>query len=128
MAGLRKGNQSLGVLFDLREDFGATTEVLFFGQRARLVKGPALLAILGRAPIIPFVTWECEEVDRIEMEEMIDTRLLEGESLQHAVTRITQALARLAEKWIRRAPAQWKYLPALLGYCNAAAAAERLPR
>ncbi|MES3008578.1 MAG: hypothetical protein V4751_12500 [Pseudomonadota bacterium] len=128
VAGLRKGNQSLGVLFDLREDFGATTEVLFFGQRARLVKGPAMLAILGRAPIIPFVTWECDGVDQIDMEDMIDTRVRDGESLPHAVTRITQMLARLAEKWIRRTPAQWKYLPALLSYCSVAASAERAPR
>lgn len=118
VAGLRKGDRSLGVLFDLRDDFGATTEVMFFGCRARLVKGPALLAIAGRAPIIPFVTWESAGVDVIEMEDVIDARLLYGESVAMAATRLTQRLALLAERWIRRAPAQWKYLPALPGYCH----------
>ncbi|MDO8271443.1 MAG: hypothetical protein Q7U82_05900 [Gammaproteobacteria bacterium] len=118
VAGLRKGDRSLGVLFDLRDDFGTTTEVMFFGCRAHLVKGPALLAIIGRAPIIPFVTWECAGVDVIEMEDLIDTRVLHGESVGMAATRITQRLALLAERWIRRAPAQWKYLPALPGYCH----------
>lgn len=118
VAGLRKGDRSLGVLFDLRDDFGTTTEVVFFGCKARLVKGPALLAIAGRAPIIPFVTWECAGVDVIEMEDLIDTRVLHGESVAMAVTRITQRLALLAERWIRRAPAQWKYLPSLPAYCH----------
>jgi len=122
VAGLRTDCQSVGLLFDLCEDFGATTEVLFFGHKAQLVKGPALLAIAGRTPIIPFVTWECEGVDRIEMEDMIDTHPLPGESLAMAVNRVTQKLALLAEKWIRRAPEQWQYLPSLLGYFSAAAA------
>lgn len=118
VAALRKGDRTLGVLFDLRDDFGTTTEVVFFGCRTRLVKGPALLAIAGRAPIIPFVTWESAGVDVIEMEELIDTRVLRGESVAMAATRLTQRLALLAERWIRRAPAQWKYLPALPGYCH----------
>lgn len=118
VAGLRKGDRSLGVLFDLRDDFGTTTEVMFFGCRARLVKGPALLAIAGRAPIIPFITWESAGVDVIEMEDLIDTRVLCGESVTTAATRITQRLALLAERWIRRAPEQWKYLPSLPGYCH----------
>lgn len=118
VVGLRKGDRSLGVLFDLRDDFGTTTEVGFFGCRAHLVKGPALLAIVGHAPIIPFVTWECAGVDVIEMEDLIDTCVLHGESVGMAATRITQRLALLAERWIRRAPAQWKYLPSLPGYCH----------
>lgn len=118
VAGLRRGDCSLGVLFDLGDDFGATTEVLFFGRNARLVKGPALLAIAGRAPIIPFVTWENAGVDMIEMDELIDVRVLQGESVATAAGRITQRLALLAERWIRRAPAQWKYLPSLPACCH----------
>ncbi len=118
VAGLRRGDCSLGVLFDLGDDFGATTEVLFFGRTARLVKGPALLAIAGRAPIIPFVTWENAGVDMIEMDELIDVRVLQGESVATAAGRITQRLALLAERWIRRAPAQWKYLPSLPACCH----------
>ncbi len=118
VAGLRRGDCSLGVLFDLGDDFGATTEVLFFGRKARLVKGPALLAIAGRAPIIPFVTWENAGVDVIEMEDLIDARVQQGESVATAAARITQRLALLAERWIRRAPAQWKYLPSLPACCH----------
>lgn len=113
---LRQGNVTLATLFDLKAEFGATATVKFFDQRASFVKGPAQLAIMGRAPILPFVTWEENGVNHLEMESAIDTQPRTGESLHEATTRITQQLVTLAEKWIRRSPAQWKYLTSLPGY------------
>ncbi len=116
VAALRSGRHTLATLFDLKDDFGNTVVVEFFGQRARFVKGPAQLAILGRSRIFPFVCFEHHGRPCIEMAPVIDTRLRPGESLHQGTKRITQTLVALAEMWIRRWPAQWKYLPLLPTY------------
>lgn len=116
VSALRKGGQTLAILFDLREDFGETIAVEFFGLVARFVKGPAQLAIMGRARIIPFVCYEEGGGYQIDMESAIDSRLRAGESLPQGVQRVTQQLVLLAERWIRGHPAQWKYLDSLPGY------------
>lgn len=110
VSALRRGNHTLMALFDLREDFGRTTEVTFFGRPARFVRGPAQLAIMGRAAILPFVTYESGSQSLIEMAPLIDPAPLAGETLQDAGNRITRQLVALAERWIRRSPEQWKYL------------------
>ncbi len=117
---LRRGHHTLATLFDLKEDFGSTVVVNFFGHRARFVKGPAQLAILGRCQIFPFVCFDQQGRHCIEMAPVIDTRLQQDESLHQGTVRITQALVSLAESWIRRWPAQWKYLPVLPAYFEAA--------
>jgi lauroyl/myristoyl acyltransferase len=116
VAALRKGNHTLTALFDLQEVFGETVAVSFFGRPARLVKGPAELAILGRAVILPFVTFKSGSRQVIEMAPLLDTRLHPAESLSDAVQRVTQLLARHAEQWIRRCPAQWQYLDSMPGF------------
>lgn len=116
VSALRKGDHTLAILFDLRDEFGETIQATFFGHQARFVKGPAQLAIMGKAPILPFITFEQDGHSVIEMESIIDTRLLSDESLQGATSRITQQLVSLAEKWISRTPSQWKYLTSIAGY------------
>jgi lauroyl/myristoyl acyltransferase len=118
VARLRQGNHTLNILYDLGDDFGETTEVDFFGCRARFVKGPALLAIMGKARILPFVTFEEYGSSFIEMQAEIDATPAHGERLDIACQRITQQLARLAEAWIRRHPEQWKFLPELPRYLD----------
>lgn len=113
---LRAGGQTLSVMFDLGEKFGETTEVVFFGHRARFVRGPAQMAILGRARIYPFVCFEVAGSYRINMEPSFFPKIQAGESLQDAVIRVTQTLVTLAERWIRMNPAQWKYLDRLPMY------------
>jgi hypothetical protein len=121
VSALRKGNHTLAVLFDLTKHFGETVEVMFFGQKARFVKGPAELAIMGRTAIFPFVTYEQDGLDCIDMEAVIDTRLFPEETLEQGVVRITQRLVTLAEKWIRRNPDQWKYLSSVMDYLQSRA-------
>jgi lauroyl/myristoyl acyltransferase len=116
VSALRSGGHILSMLFDLKDDFGASTKVSFFGFPARFVKGPAQLAVMGGVPIIPFVTYEQDGVDVIDMDELIDTSVLSGESLADAMQRITQRLIALAEKWIRANPSQWKYLLSIFSY------------
>ena len=117
VSALRSGRHILSMLFDLKDDFGASTTVNFFGTPCRFVKGPAQLVIMGGAPIIPFVTYEQDGIDIIDMHELIDTSVLAGESLTEATLRITQLLIVLAEKWILANPAQWKYLLSVFSYC-----------
>ena len=113
---LRAGNQTLAVLFDLGRDFGETTEVEFFSRPARFVRGPAQLAIAGRARIFPFVCYREGKRDIIYMHPPFLPQVRANETLQQAVARVTQDLVRLAERWIRRHPAQWKYFDMLPAY------------
>lgn len=121
VAALRCGNHTLTALFDLPASFGETVEVMFFGQPARFVRGPAQLAIMGRAWIVPFVTYEQGGRQHIEMASLIRAERRPHESLMSASTRVTQQLVKLAERWIINHPAQWKYLDRMTDYINVVA-------
>lgn len=127
VAALRRGNHTLTALFDLPESFGETVEVMFFGQPARFVRGPAQLAIMGRAWIVPFVTYEQSGRQHIEMASLIRADRLPGETLMSASARVTQQLVRQAERWIKNRPEQWKYLDRMMSYINVAAEPNTVP-
>ncbi|ALO46846.1 hypothetical protein [Pseudohongiella spirulinae] len=116
VSNLRRGGHTVAILADLKDEFGQTTNVQFLGRTARFVKGPAQLAVSGRAFIYPFVTFQSGQKQRIEFSERISPELLPGENMTDAVNRITQQLVRQAEQWIKRAPDQWKFLGTLPGY------------
>ncbi len=121
VAALRSGATTLAILCDLGPRFGATEAVTLFGQPSRLVRGPALLAILGRAPLVPFVTLSRNGRDCILMAPVIMPQLLAGETLAHGVQRITATLAQCIERWVRMAPEQWRFLPGAGMFLSAAA-------
>lgn len=116
---LREGYTTLAVFCDLGSQHGDTVEVPFFGMAARMVRGPALLAMAGAAPIVPFVTYEEDGRDSIFMEAVIPTALRPGETVAQGAARLTRTLAQLVERWVRRAPAQWRFLPSSAMYFNA---------
>lgn len=125
VSALRKGNQTLAILFDLGRDFGQIAEVDFFGHRAGFVRGPAQMAIAGHARIFPFVCFRSGSRTVIQMHPPFLPQARTDESLDQAAARVTQQLVTLAEKWIRAHPAQWKYLDVLPAYflpvaCNTA--------
>ena len=119
VAALRSGHATLAILCDLSSRHGETVTVPFFGVPARLVRGPALLAILGRAPLVPFVTFEHNGRDHLQMAPVLPTALQPGESLAEGVMRLTGMLAEVMERWIRQAPGQWRFLPAAAMYLAA---------
>ncbi len=119
IAKLRKGNTTLSALFDLNGNFGETTPVTFMGRTAHFAKGPAELAIIGRAPILMFLTYSDKGRDYLQIQELFDARLLPGESLPDGVQRLTQRLVTIAERWIRRYPHQWQYLQGISSYFRA---------
>lgn len=113
---LRGGNQTLAILFDLGRDFGEIAEVEFFRHRAGFVRGPAQLAIAGRARIFPFFCVRIGARNVIQMSPPFLPEVRQGESLRQAAGRVTQDLVRLAERWIHCHPEQWKYLDMLPAY------------
>lgn len=113
---LRRGGHTVAILADLKDDFGQTTTVQFLGRGARFVRGPAQLAVSGNACIYPFVTFQSGHEQHIEFAGRITPELRPGENFPDAVNRITQQLVRLAERWIRRSPDQWKFLGSLPDY------------
>lgn len=119
VAALRSGRATLAILCDLGSRHGETVTVPFFGVPGRLVRGPALLAILGRAPLVPFVTFERDGSDHIQMAPVIPAALQPGESLAEGVRRLTEMLALVMERWIRQAPVQWRFLSTAAMYLDA---------
>lgn len=113
---LRSGGQTVTALFDLGAGFGETTSVIFFGHQALFVRGPAELAISGRARIYPFVCFSEAGSNQIDMAPPFTPEIMHGENLQAAVSRVTQTLVSMAERWIKQRPAQWKYLDKLPSY------------
>ncbi len=106
---LRAGNP-LVILFDTPLEFGSQRSALvpLFGRSARLPAGAALLALLTGAVILPVVTY-ADEVGRhvVRFERPIPARVLDGEDLALASSRIMQQLAARAERWIRARPGEW---------------------
>lgn len=124
---LRRGNIVVA-LYDLPGQWGSTTKVTFFDQQMALVKGPAELAILAEADILPIMFHYAADGTRV-----IDTFpiyrptsrggvspediSLGGLSLELRVQQTTQYLIDQAERQIRKFPGQWHHwhlIPAML--------------
>lgn len=116
VSALRRGGVTLSAMSDLSSEFGETTEVRFFDRTAHVAKGPAEIAVVGKVPILAFVTYFENGRDHIHMHGLIDTTPLSGERLPDTVQRVTQKLIAIAESWIHRFPHQWQYLPSLRTY------------
>lgn len=113
---LRNGNSTLVLFCDLPIGFGEWVEVKFLGRIARFPKGPALLAISNKAPLLPVINFNDGSVNRIELGVQIEPRLNCDESLQAGVTRITQDLIHFFEHFVKKYPEQWRYLANLPAY------------
>jgi Bacterial lipid A biosynthesis acyltransferase len=142
---LRRGNRSVAtairqlrdgaivvVLFDLPARYGRTVGVDWFGRAARVVRGPAELAVIGAAdvlplfchydpggasiaqvlPIIASLTAEVPTTLTAEVPRTLPVavpRTLPVAQRDARVAAITQRLCTLAEQQIRRHPGQWAH-------------------
>ncbi|HEY6600038.1 MAG TPA: hypothetical protein VIZ30_12015 [Pseudomonadales bacterium] len=101
------------VLFDLPPRFGRDTGVEFFGRSARVVCGPAELAVLGRADVMPvFTHYDATGASCVEAMPVVAAQFSRYESTAARNARaaaITQRLWLLAEQQIRCYPAQWAH-------------------
>jgi len=107
---LRRGSVVV-VLYDLPLRFGGTVEVEFFARRASFVRGPAEIAMLGEADILPIFTHydHTTGVSRVEAMPVVAARSVPAAQRQHRIVEIAQRLVTLAEQQIRRHPSQWAH-------------------
>jgi lauroyl/myristoyl acyltransferase len=106
---LRKGSVII-LLFDLSESWGATTTVRFLGRPMELVRGPAELALVGRADILPVMCHfnsQCTSV--AEAFPIIRPARSANHQLIESTQQITQRLVDIADRHIRKHPEQWHH-------------------
>ena len=88
---LRRGDIVV-VLYDLPRQFGRTVAVDFFGRHAQVVRGPAEIAVLGRADVLPMFThYEADGVAVTEAKPVIAARA--GVASERAARTPTRATA-----------------------------------
>jgi len=80
-------------------------DVNFFGERTQLPGGPATLAFRTGAAIVPVAVYHRGEVSHAIVEPPV-AAVREGR-LRADVERVTQDIAHVLERQIRRAPEQW---------------------
>ena len=107
---LRKGNCTLVMFCDLPPSYGETTAVEFLGREAWFPKGPALLALTTKTPLIPVINLKNRRQNHLRIVDTIEPFRRLDESLEAAVQRITQELIGLLDAYLRRQPEQWRYL------------------
>lgn len=91
-----------------RDISGAGIEVEFFGETTRLPGGPALMALRSGAPLLPTAVYFEGDGCHGVIEPPLDTT--RHGRLREDVRRVTQDLARVLERQVRRAPDQWHLL------------------
>jgi lauroyl/myristoyl acyltransferase len=106
---LRRGSIMV-VLYDLPERFGRTVEIEFFGRRANFVRGPAEIALLGNADILPvFTHYDATGASIVEAMPVIAARAVPAGERARRTADIAQRLCTLAEQQIRAHPSQWAH-------------------
>jgi lauroyl/myristoyl acyltransferase len=91
-----------------RDVTGAGIEVDFFGEKARMMGGPAALAVQTGAALMPAVLWFEDEQWGVYIHEEIKVPA-EGDRKQK-IAAMTQQVARVFEAGIREHPADWHML------------------
>jgi lauroyl/myristoyl acyltransferase len=97
-------------LYDLPARFGRTVPVRFFGRAAHFVRGPAELAVVGQADVLPLLChYDAAGVAVAQAMPVIAARTMAAASRPDAVAAVTQQLCAHAEAHIRRRPGQWAH-------------------
>ena len=91
-----------------RDVTGAGIEVEFFGERARMMGGPAALAVQTGAALMPAVMWFEGEQWGVHIYEEIPVPA--GGDRRQKVAAMTQQVAQVFEGGIREHPADWHML------------------
>jgi KDO2-lipid IV(A) lauroyltransferase len=91
-----------------RDVTGSGIEVGFFGEKARMMPGPAALAVQTGAALVPATIWFTEDGWGIHLYPEIEVPA-EGSRREKAAA-MTQALADVFAEGIRRHPADWHML------------------
>src|SRR5262249_17929765 len=103
---LRAG-KPIGLVCD-RDVTGTGIEVEFFGEKARMMGGPAALAVQTGAALMPVILWFEGDHRGVHVHQEIPAPA-EGDSKQKTAA-MTQEVARLFEAGIRAHPQDWHML------------------
>ncbi len=96
---LRRGHLVVA-LYDLPASFGPTLEVNLLEQPMHLVRGPAELAVLGQADLIPLIAWRDRQAPALACLPPIR---------EQTVAPACRQLATIATNYILNYPAQWQH-------------------
>jgi lauroyl/myristoyl acyltransferase len=91
-----------------RDVTGGGIEVEFFGEKARMMAGPAALAVHTGAALMPATLWYEGDRSAVNIHEEIPVP--EGGDRREKVAAMTQELARVFEAGITARPADWHML------------------
>lgn len=104
---LRKGNVVM-MTVDLEVHVTSRSTVEFFGRPCQMQNGPATLALLTGAVIVPIINYtDAAGVDTVRVETPLDTKAqFTGEPPRAIIDRLTQQIATLMQTWIAIDPTQ----------------------
>ena len=108
VAGVLRTNQIIGMMPDQDLDSLEGVFVEFFDRPAYTPVGPAALALMTGAPIIPCFIIRIGRRFRVVMEEPIP--IPRSEDRARALVEITQAWSRVVESYIRGYPDHWVWM------------------
>jgi KDO2-lipid IV(A) lauroyltransferase len=91
-----------------RDVTGSGIEVDFFGEKARMMPGPAALAVQTGAALVPAILWFTDDGWGVHLHAEIPVPA-EGDRKQKAAA-MTQQLADVFAEGIRKHPADWHML------------------
>ena len=123
---LRREGLQIITFCDLGEQFGGRAEVDFLHRQAWFSRGPAMLSLTNRIPLLPVINWFDGKHEQIVLGAQLEPERFNGESLAQAAGRITAELVRFFEPFFRLNPEQWRYLGVLPLYFFQAGAAGAL--
>ena len=111
---LRQGNV-VAMMVDAEVHVRSRKEVTFFNQQCLMQSGPATLATLTNAIIVPIINYEdtnSQPVVQVETP-LYSDKIAANESHQEVIARLTQGIAKLIENWIRIDPSQVQRWPSI---------------
>lgn len=114
---------------DLTDRYGSPAEVDFLCRAAWFPRGPAILSLTNRVPLLPVINWFDGARGQLVLGEQMEPERFRGETLAEAASRLTAKLIRFFEPFFRNNPEQWRYLGILpLYFIQAGAAGAKLPK
>ena len=104
---LRAGSIAI-LLYDLPKRWGKTYPVRVFNHRMHWAMGPLQLAMMGKASVVPFYTFNTTQGCVCELEPVRDYRQVGGDKSSLLHTEM-QFMAATAEKYIKNNIIQWDH-------------------
>ena len=120
---LRGRGMQLITFCDLSGEFGGRAQVDFLYRAAWFSRGPAILSLTNRVPLLPVINWFDGDRRQLVLGDQMEPERYPGETIADAAGRMTNSLIRFFEPFFRNNPEQWRYLGILPLYFIQAGAA-----